>query len=118
VFRLDSIFGTSSAWSCNALFVPPIPFVVVVLLSIPLLRIDFHTLQKVVADALNRLSGPSVTLVGALIMVQLMTLGGDKPQTMVIGRTFATITGKSWPFFTPLWGRWVRFSQVRRPSRI
>src|SRR5262249_26100289 len=49
VLRLDSIFGTSSAWSYNALFVPAlIPFVVVVLLSIPLLRIDIHTLKKVV----------------------------------------------------------------------
>jgi lactate permease len=37
-------------------------------------------------------------------MVQLMTLGGDKAQTMIIGRTFATIMGKSWPFFAPLLG--------------
>jgi len=39
-----------------------------------------------------------------LIMVQLMTLGGDRAQTMIIGRTFATIMGKSWPFFAPLLG--------------
>src|SRR5262249_24403386 len=52
VFRLDSIFGTSSAWSYNALFVPSlIPFVVVVLLSVPLLKIDLHTLKNAVADA-------------------------------------------------------------------
>ena len=37
-------------------------------------------------------------------MVQLMTLGGDQSQTMVIGRTFANITGKSWPFFAPVLG--------------
>ena len=37
-------------------------------------------------------------------MVQLMTMGGDNSQTMVIGRTFATITGKSWPFFAPVLG--------------
>jgi lactate permease len=105
VFKLDSIFGTSSAWSYNALYVPAlIPFVVVVLLSIPVLRIDLHTLQKVVTDTMNRLSGPSVTLVGALIMVQLMTLGGDKSQTTIIGQTFATMTGKSWPFFAPVLG--------------
>ena len=105
VFKLDSIFGTSSEWSYNALFVPALlPFVLVVLLSIPLLRIDLHTLQKVVADTMNRLSSPSVVLVGALIMVQLMTLGGDKSQTTVIGQTFATMTGKSWPFFAPVLG--------------
>ena len=104
-FRLDSIFGTSSAWSYNALFVPAlIPFVVVVLLSIPLLRIDRHTLKQVTADTTNRLSGPSITLVGALVMVQLMTLGGESAQTTIIGRTFAAVTGTTWPFFAPVLG--------------
>ena len=105
VLRMDSIFGTSSAWSYNALFVPAlIPFVLVVLLSLPLLRLDLHTLKTVTADTTGRLRGPSVTLMGALIMVQLMTLGGDRAQTMTIGRTFATVTGKSWPFFAPVLG--------------
>ena len=105
VLKLDAIFGTSSGWSYNALFVPAlIPFVVVVLLSIPLLRIDLPTLKTVVADTTRRLSGPSITLVGALIMVQLMTLGDDRAQTMIIGRTFATVTGRSWPFFAPILG--------------
>jgi len=105
VFRLDSIFGTSSAWSYNALFVPSlIPFVIVVLLSVPLLRIDLRTLKNAAADATHRLSGPSITLVGALIMVQLMTLGGNSAQTMIIGETFAKVTGRAWPFFAPLLG--------------
>ena len=105
VFKLDSIFGTSSAWSYNSLFVPAlIPFVIVVLLSMPLLKIDFHAIKKVVADTTKRLSGPSITLVGALIMVQLMTLGGDQAQTKVIGRQFAAVMGKSWPFFAPVLG--------------
>jgi lactate permease len=105
VFRLDSIFGTSSAWSYPALFVPAlIPFVVVVLLSVPLLKIDRNAMGNVVADTTNRLRGPTVTLVGALVMAQLMTLGGDKAQTMIIGRTVATITGRSWPFFAPVLG--------------
>src|SRR5262249_30402837 len=105
VFRLESIFGTPSTWSYNALFVPAlIPFVVVVLCSVPLLKIDLRALKNVVADATNRLSGPSITLVGALIMVQLMTLGRDNAQTMIIGRTFADVTGASWPFFAPVLG--------------
>jgi lactate permease len=105
VLRLDFIFGASSYWSYNSLFVPAlIPFVVVVLLSIPILRIDLHALKKVGADTTNRLRDPGITLVGALIMVQLMTLGGDRAQTMIIGQTFATITGRSWPFFAPLLG--------------
>jgi lactate permease len=105
VFKLDSIFGTSSAWGYNSLYVPAlIPFVVVVLLSMPLLKIDFQALKKVAADTTKRLSGPSITLVGALIMVQLMTLGGDQAQTKIIGRQFAAVMGKSWPFFAPVLG--------------
>jgi lactate permease len=105
VFKLDSIFGTSSTWIYNSLFVPAlIPFVVVVLLSMPLLKIDSRALKNVVMDTTKRLSGPSVTLVGALIMVQLMTLGGDQAQTKIIGRQFAAVMGKSWPFFAPVLG--------------
>jgi lactate permease len=105
VLKLDAIFGTSSTWSYSALFVPAlIPFVVVVLLSIPLLRIDLQTLRTVAAETTKRLSGPTITLLGALIMVQLMTLGDDRAQTMIIGRTFANVTGKSWPFFAPILG--------------
>jgi lactate permease len=37
-------------------------------------------------------------------MVQLMTLGDDHSQTMVIGRTFANLTGTTWPFFAPILG--------------
>lgn len=105
VLKLDSIFGTSSTWRYDTLFVPAlIPFVLVVLLSLPLLRIDLHTMKTAIMETTSRLRGPSVTLVGALIMVQLMTLGGDKSQTMIIGRTVSNITGMSWPFFAPVLG--------------
>ena len=105
VFRLESIFGTPSTWSYSALFVPAlIPFVVVVLLSVPLLNIDRRTLTTAMEDTTHRLTAPSVTLVGALIMVQLMTLGGDSAQTMIIGRTFAAAMGRTWPFFAPVLG--------------
>ena len=93
-----------------------LPFVLVVLLSIPFLRIDLHTLQKVVADTMNRLRSPSVILVGALIMVQLMTLGGDKSQTTVIGRTFANMT-EAGHSLRPYWGSWPPSFQDRRASR-
>jgi lactate permease len=73
VLKLDSIFGTASFWSYNTLFVPAlIPFVLVVLLSLPLLRINIHNLKTAIADTTRRLGGPSVTLAAALIMVQLI----------------------------------------------
>ena len=105
VLKLGSIFGTSSAWSYNALFVPAlIPFVLVVLLSLPLQRLDFQTLKAVTADAMGRLRDASVTLVAALIMVQLMTLGDDRALTTIIGRTLATVTGSGWPVVAPVLG--------------
>lgn len=105
VLKMDSIFGTSSAWSYSGLFVPAlIPFVLVVLLSLPFLGFGLRTLKTVTADTMRRLRGPTVTLVGALIMVQLMTLGGDRAQTMIIGRALATTAGHGWPFFAPVLG--------------
>jgi len=56
------------------------------------------------ADTMGRLRAPCVTPVAALIMVQLMTLGDDRAQTTIIGRTVATITGRAWPFFAPILG--------------
>ena len=37
-------------------------------------------------------------------MVQLMTLGGDQALTKIIGRQFAAMMGRSWPFFAPVLG--------------
>jgi lactate permease len=105
VLRLDAIFGTASAWSYQALFVPAlIPFVVVVLLSMPLLRVERPALETVLADTTKRLIAPTMTLVGALVMVQLMTLGGDRAQTNAIGWMLAWMTGELWPFFAPVLG--------------
>jgi lactate permease len=33
-----------------------------------------------------------------------MTLGGDQAQTKIIGRQFAAVMGRSWPFFAPVLG--------------
>lgn len=105
VLRLESIFGTASTWSYQALFVPAlIPFAVVVLLSIPLLRVELPALKTVLADTAKRLTMPTITLVGALVMVQLMTLGDDRSQTTAIGWMLAWLTGRSWPFFAPVLG--------------
>jgi lactate permease len=45
-----------------------------------------------------------VTLVGALIMVQLMMAGGDRALTTMIGRSFAEVTGDHWQYFAAYLG--------------
>jgi lactate permease len=105
VLKLDSIFGTSSRGSYNALYVPAlIPFVAVVLLSAPVLKINLAMMGEVMTDTTHRLKNPAITLVGALIMVQLMMVGGDKAKTMIIGKGFASSVGGAWPFFAPCLG--------------
>jgi hypothetical protein len=97
VLRVDSIFGTSSAWSYQSPFVPALlPFVLVVLLSIPPLKIGAAMLRNQEAERPQRHAHP------ALVMVQLMALGGDDSQTFIIGRTFANVTVTTWPFFAPM----------------
>ena len=105
VLKLDSIFGTSSNWSYNALFVPAlIPFVAVVLLSLPILKINRPMMAEIVANTTHRLKNAAITLVGALIMVHLMMVGGDRAKTAIIGRAFAGSVGRAWPFFAPWLG--------------
>jgi lactate permease len=45
-----------------------------------------------------------VTLVGALIMVQLMMVGGARSLTTMIGRTFAEVAGAYWQYFAAFLG--------------
>jgi lactate permease len=105
VFKFAAIFGTQSQWTFNALYVPAIiPFVLVVLLSMPILKINARTVWEVAADTTRKLANPALMLVGALIMVQLMMVGGENAQVIVIGRVFSTYVGKAWPFFAACLG--------------
>jgi lactate permease len=47
---------------------------------------------------------PVITLIGALIMVQLMMTGGDNAKTVIIGRAFAEISGEYWQYLASFLG--------------
>jgi lactate permease len=47
---------------------------------------------------------PIITLIGALIMVELLMVGGDKAQTMIIGKAFADISGTTWQYLASFLG--------------
>lgn len=105
VIELEGIFGTASNWEYNALYVPAIiPFVLVVLICIPVFRLSGATLRGLFSESTRRMKHPALALVGALIMVQLMMVGGDNSKTMIIGSAFARATGEAWQFFAPLLG--------------
>jgi lactate permease len=107
VVELKSILGTAVNWSFPMLFVPAlIPFVIVVLLSKPILHADWNLLTGAAVSATRRIRLPAVTLVGALIMVELMmeSSGPRDAMTVQIGQTVAAAAGTSWPYFASLMG--------------
>ena len=105
VFKLAGIFGTDASWAYKALYVPAVlPFLAVVLLSIPMFKMSGGQVKEVFSDTYNRCVGPFITLMGALAMVRLMMLGGDSSPILIIGNTFADLTGTAWQFFAAYLG--------------
>ncbi|MCC5822149.1 MAG: L-lactate permease [Phycisphaerales bacterium] len=105
VVGFREILGTGASWSMPLLFVPfLVPFVLVCLVSVPLLRIRREAAVSAWADTLRRLYRPAVALVGALVLVKLMMLGGEQAPVMLIGRAMADAAGQSWIHLAPLLG--------------
>ncbi len=63
-----------------------------------MLRIQGTVARQIWMESAGRMPKTVVTLVGALIMVQLMMAGGDRSLTTMIGRTFAEVTGAYWQY--------------------
>ncbi len=105
VVGLRDILGTDTQWRMAILYVPFIlPFVVVALMAIPLLKMSRSATGSAWRETVHRLTRPAVALVGALVLAKLMTAGGEGAPAMVIGRAMADATGPSWPHFAPLLG--------------
>ena len=99
VLKLKNIFWTESTWSYNALFVPAlIPFFLICAVSIPFFRVKGPVVRQIWSESFDRMRKPIVTLIGALVMVELMMVGGDEAQTAIIGGTFARVSGAAWQY--------------------
>jgi lactate permease len=105
VLNLTEIFGTNATWTYKALTVPAlIPFFLIYLLCIPILGIPRKVAREIWSESAGRMPKTVVTLVGALIMVQLMMVGGARSLTTMIGRTFAEVAGAYWQYFAAFLG--------------
>lgn len=105
VVGLRDILGTDTQWSMALLYVPFIlPFVVVALGAIPLLKMTRAAATSAWTETASRLVKPAVALFGALVLARLMTAGGEGAPAMVIGRAMGDATGPAWPYFAPLLG--------------
>ena len=105
VVGLRDILGTDADWRMPLLFVPFIlPFVVVALAAIPVLRMPRAAACSAWAETFARLTRPAIALAGALVLAKMMTAGGEHWPVTKIGLALADATGRSWPFFAPLLG--------------
>ena len=105
IVELQQVLGTSAAASYKTLYVPAlIPFLLVVLLCIPLFRLNCGQVKQMFAETGGRVAKPFIALFGALVMVNLMMLGGDNAPVFLIGKTLASLTGESWLLFSSFLG--------------
>lgn len=105
VLSLNQIFGTSISAGYKLLYVPAlIPFIITVLIAVPIFALTAKQTKTIFAESLKQTRNPFLALVGALIMVNLMLVGGDGSMVKIIGKSFAEVTGQYWTLFASYLG--------------
>jgi len=105
VVGLRGILGTDADWRMPLLYVPFIlPFVVVALAAVPVLKMPRAAARAAWAETFTRLARPAIALAGALVLAKVMTAGDDRSHVTHIGLALADAAGGSWPLFAPLLG--------------
>lgn len=105
IVELQQVLGTAAAAGYKTLYVPAlIPFLLVVLLCIPLFRLNGGQVRQMFSETGGRIARPFIALFGALVMVNLMMQGGDNAPVILIGKALAALTGDSWLLFSSFLG--------------
>ena len=95
IVELQQVLGTAAAAGYKTLYVPAlIPFLLVVLLCIPLFRLNGGQVRQMFSETGGRIARPFIALFGALVMVNLMMQGGDNAPVILIGKALAALTGE------------------------
>jgi lactate permease len=81
-----------------------IPFFVICAIAVPFFGLKREVVKEIWSQSIDQMKIPAVTLVGAMVMVELMMAGGDKAQTMIIGKAFAEISGQGWQYVAAFLG--------------
>jgi lactate permease len=61
-------------------------------------------MRQIASESYDRMKKPILALLGALVMVKLMMVGGEKSSVMLIGSAFAGAIGEKWQFFASYLG--------------
>jgi len=105
IIELQQVLGTQAAASYKTLYVPAlIPFLLVVVLCIPLFRLNRHQVKQMFSETGQRIAKPFIALLGALVMVNLMMQGENDAPVILIGKALAALTGESWLLFSSFLG--------------
>ncbi|CDG21773.1 putative L-lactate permease [Xenorhabdus poinarii G6] len=105
VISLQQVLGTTASASYKTLYVPAIiPFLLVVLVCIPLFQLNRHQVKQMFRETGARISKPFIALLGALVMVNMMMLGNENAPVIIIGKALAAMTGESWLLFSSFLG--------------
>lgn len=105
VLGLQNILGTDISWQYKSLYVPAlIPFVLVVFVCVPLFRMSLQQVKLAIKDTGSRLRLPCVSLIGALVMVNLMMQGEASSPMFLIAQGFSQVLGESWAYTAALLG--------------
>ncbi|MCF7791922.1 MAG: L-lactate permease [Victivallales bacterium] len=100
ILTAKNIFNTHLAESLKLLFIPSIfPFLIFAVLGILILkRGDMKLIKSTFYESLLQIKLPIITLMAALVFVDLMMIGGDNACTNIIGRSLANLVGDYWSY--------------------
>ncbi|TVQ50608.1 MAG: L-lactate permease [Phycisphaerales bacterium] len=105
VVQLRHVLLTETHWSHALLYVPSlVPFGLIVLVTIMLLRISRQTVRQVAGETLDRIRRPVIALLGALVFVKLFMTGGDHSPAVILGTSLAETAGHRWPYIAAFLG--------------
>lgn len=93
------IFGTGVTWTHSTLYVPSLlPFVAISVLAFWVDRTPRPAVAAAWRESLARVWKPIGAFVGALVLVKLLTVGGEDSVARVIGQGLAAGVGDGWQF--------------------
>ncbi len=99
VVQWRHIFGTELSWSHAVLFVPSvIPFFLVSALTFALFRTPAAAKRAAWQESFRQVVKPIGAFLGALVLVKLLMIGGERSCAAILGHGLASIGGGAWQF--------------------
>jgi len=95
----QDIFGSGLNWSHAVLYVPSVlPFFLISGVSFLLFRTPAAGVREVWCESLGRVIKPIGAFLGALVLVKLLMVGGDRSAATILGEGLARGAGGAWQF--------------------